>query len=565
MSDSDWFASRPWLWRSAVALLIVVGIGRIVAAYSQSWQTWDEPPHMAAGMEWLDRGEYRYEVFHPPLARVAGATGPYLGGDRSVGMKSMWDEGNAILAASEDYERTLTFARLGVLPFFLAACLVVAFWGQATFGRATGLFGVLLLTTTPTFLGHSGVATLDIPCAAMTAMALFAWSLWLGEPSRPRSWFLGCAAALAILCKFSAIGFLVIAGLALVALYWFVKPGVSTENMAPSRWRWVKGLAWAALVFFLTIWAGYRFSLTPMKTEADRPHRPIEKIFGSEGTAHDAAEWLIELPIPASEFWRGVFGFLSRNKDGHLAYFFGEVRTHGWWHYYPIIIALKTPLPFLILTAIGLGVALCRIKSGTGDLRLLAPALAALCVVALGMIGSVHNGVRNVLAVYPLLALSAGLGLVWLFSWARFRLVGVGLGLVLLGWQLTASVLAHSDYLSFFNELAGDAPERIVADSDLDWGQDLKRLTATLERRGITQLAISYNGGADLKLPYFRLPEHTELVPHTKTSGWIAISVLRLRLGANRRAPYDDFAWLEEHEPVEKVGRSIRLYYIPPD
>ena len=47
-------------------------------------------------MEWLDRGVYRYEQIHPPLARVADALGPWLAGLHSEGQAGIWQEGNAI-------------------------------------------------------------------------------------------------------------------------------------------------------------------------------------------------------------------------------------------------------------------------------------------------------------------------------------------------------------------------------------------------------------------------------------------------------------------------------------
>jgi hypothetical protein len=44
--------------------------------------TWDEPEHLAAGLELLDRGRYDYDTQHPPIARVLVALGPYLAGAR---------------------------------------------------------------------------------------------------------------------------------------------------------------------------------------------------------------------------------------------------------------------------------------------------------------------------------------------------------------------------------------------------------------------------------------------------------------------------------------------------
>ena len=47
--------------------------------------TWDEPEHLAAGIELLDRGKYEYDTEHPPLGRVFLAIGPYLAGAHSFG------------------------------------------------------------------------------------------------------------------------------------------------------------------------------------------------------------------------------------------------------------------------------------------------------------------------------------------------------------------------------------------------------------------------------------------------------------------------------------------------
>ena len=67
---------------------------------------------------------------------------------------------------------------------------------------------------------------------------------------------------------------------------------------------------------------------------------------------------------------------------------------------------------------------------------------------------------------------------------------------LLLLWHLAVSVRAHPDYLPYFNELAGEHPERILVDSDLDSGQDLKRLADTLQARRIPSVWLAYAGSA---------------------------------------------------------------------
>jgi len=119
------------------------------------------------------------------------------------------------------------------------------------------------------------------------------------------------------------------------------------------------------------------------------------------------------------------------------------------------------------------------------------------------------------------------------------------------------SLLAHPDYIAYFNELAGRHPERIVVDSDLDWGQDLPRLRDAVVDRRIDRLWIAYFGSTDLSR-YPISPAIRRLPPRTMVKGWIAISKTSLK-GAYGRP--DDYAWLEQQTPVQEIGKSILLYH----
>ena len=50
-----------------LALAIIVAIALLCSASSWSvyGHTWDEPEHLAAGLELLDRGKYEYDIQHP--------------------------------------------------------------------------------------------------------------------------------------------------------------------------------------------------------------------------------------------------------------------------------------------------------------------------------------------------------------------------------------------------------------------------------------------------------------------------------------------------------------------
>ena len=95
---------RQWLFpRVLVAACLALGVDADRATYHVFNQTWDEPAHVAAGMQWLDRGRYTYEPLHPPLARVMVALGPRLAGSARPASANVWLEGNAILYAGGRY------------------------------------------------------------------------------------------------------------------------------------------------------------------------------------------------------------------------------------------------------------------------------------------------------------------------------------------------------------------------------------------------------------------------------------------------------------------------------
>jgi hypothetical protein len=60
-----------------------------------------------------------------------------------------------------------------------------------------------------------------------------------------------------------------------------------------------------------------------------------------------------------------------------------------------------------------------------------------------------------------------------------------------------------------------------------------------------------------------RLDRHgintTPLDPYVKTSGWVAVSEMTIAMGR----PKGEYTWLNAYRPVQRVGRSIRLYWIP--
>lgn len=571
-SSSD--SSDKWFWLT-IALMITVGCLRVVSASHHFWQTWDEPFHIAAGMEVLSKGTYTYERLHPPLARIAVAAGLFLKGKRSLeNQASGWDEGFELLHGDGFYEANLALARLGILPFFIAGCLVVALWGKQCGGKTTAITATLFASTLPPLLGHAGVATLDMAASCCTAAALFSFSLWLKRPRLGVSVLVGLTIGLAVLSKFSSLGLLLFAA-PLMAVPSAVRLFLSVRAAQPDGRRLIQHagpIVFQVLACITTVslvlWAGFRFSTGTLCLFGEAPPGLPDAVAALNNRGHlPFLEKALCIPFPATELIEGLKAFLSRSSRGHLVYFLGNISKSGWPLFYPVMLLVKTPIPFLIATALGIFFIIREAARSSLGYRGLEPILAALGCVMAAMQSSVNHGTRNILVVYFLLAIVAGYGITGLLK-ARYparalNAITAGIAAVLLTLQLTTSVLAHPDYLSYFNEFAGRHPEQITTESDLDWGQDLKRLLSTIKRRGIHNLAIRYFGSYGIKLNALGFPTTRSLNPYEKTEGWIAISANELSLGT-RTPPYDQFRWLDHYVPVEKVGRSIFLYYIPP-
>jgi len=543
-----------------LALLAGIGVCRVVSTYHILNQTTDEPASLAPGIELIQRGTYVIDPIHPPLARVAVAVGPYLSGLRLKGQGNVWEQGTEIFLENNQYLHELSLARMGVLPFFLIAIVLVWYWTRARYGEAPALLAVLLFTTIPVVLGHAGQATTDIAVTATLIGALLAGIYFLERASYVRAAVLGTAAGLAILSKFSSLVFLPACGVALLG-WRFLLQRKKKKMDAPSggRFLWGRGLSLAILALCLTIWAGYRFSFEPLMVGPARARPALDHLVGKQGSLHDLAYKVSgAVSIPAPGFFHGLAATREHAANGHKSYLFGQVREKGWWYFFPVALSVKTPIALLLLIVFA-SFYLVRRSWVENDWMVAAPVIAAAALLLVCIPSTINIGVRHLLPIYPLLAIIGGVGAWQLWHIAKPKFLGPTIVVLLLGWQLAASFQAHPDYFAYFNEFAGQHPERILIDSDLDWGQDVIRLSSALQERHIEQVSIAYAGSADLG--HFGLPPYRMLVPHQPTTGWIAISLLRLKTGGVN-LPTDSFAWLEAYQPVCVVGRSIRLYHI---
>jgi len=548
---SRWRISANRVVVPGVLLLISIFTAvRLAPTYTIFVATYDEPFHIASGMEWLDRGQYTYQWEHPPLARVAVALGPYLAGLRSHSLTSATDEGNAILSSNGNYQHNLMLARFGNLPFLFLAFSIIFLWARKWFTVGAGLWAIALFSSCPPVLGNAALATLDLACAATLLAALYALMMWLESPGWVQSLRLAIFSAGAFLTKFSTLPFFVVCCVAASA-YWVLRRRPSTAQLRRQITARVGTICVIACVILFLLWGGYRFSLIPL-VDSSAPHTSSGEHVRAMVQRNARYSRLLTTPLPLVQFVRGVRALSVHNAQGADSFLLGEYRSNGWWYFFLVVLAVKTPLGFLILWLAG--AILCWSKRTTWQ-RVLT-GLFPVAIILFCMTSRIDLGVRHILAVYPFFALLGGNCIASLASRGLAKKSTI-VALILASTVLLESWSSRPDYLAYFNQLAGNHPENVLAESDLDWGQDLRRLSWRLKERGVKFINIRYFGTAPLDL--VGLPAYHIVSPDERVTGYVAISIRFLTLEYKKNGA---FGWLRGYRPVETIGKSIVLYNI---
>ncbi len=560
------------------ALFVLLALVRVVASYGNTAQAFDEPYHIAAAVEFLDKGSYTVDPLHPPLARIAVGIPLYLAGARFPTLppaeSSFASEpaaaalGNVILNNAGNYQHNLMLARIGVLPFLVLGCAVVFLWTRQERGNLAAVLGVALFTTLPIVLAFASIAYTDIVAASTQALACWAVAAWLDKGTWRSAANMGVATGLALAAKATSCLFLPAAALSMLVLKWAVAQRQKKSQPLLSR-QSASRLAASGAIAIVIVWAAYGFAFghvrEGMQLSVTSPpslqHFPaaVRKI-GLELIASNPR-------VPAPALIKGVATVWVMEKSHPAAYLFGRIKQGGWWYFFLVGMGVKTPIPFLILTGVGL-FSLKR-AAVSGRWTAIAPAACAAAILLVTMPVKINYGVRHVLVVFPLFAIVAGRGCSDLWNWpgnlrGRRRAFGRAALVALLLWQCVSTVRASGDYLAYFNEFAGKDPSKVlVAGCDLDCGQDLFALAHELQQRQVSRVTLALWTSADVAK--MGLPAFDVAQPFQPATGWFAISLRALRFGDVFHSTYPPgaFSWLDRYQPVARVGKTILLYHIP--
>jgi Dolichyl-phosphate-mannose-protein mannosyltransferase len=547
---------RRLFWPLVALILTVLGVLEMRSALGET-QTWDEGIHISAGYAYLTRGDYSWNIEHPPLVKMLCALPlRFLGLDAHPygtdgNRKSQIEYGVDFLYRNRRHADTILItARSATMLLSLLFLAAFAWWVRRRFGTVAALLATILCAFDPNLIAHGRYITTDVPLTACYFFACVLCVEYLERGGGRRLLIAAVAVGIAMVVKFSAV----LLGPPLVLLYairWFQKP-----KEFPVR-RAVLTAATTAAVLILCIGVVYGPETVRWARARGAPPRGVQGIENDPGPFAVAAR---KLHVAGHAYILGLNQVVGHNEGGHESYLLGIRSNKGWWYYFPVVFAVKSTIAALVGALIVLIAGVWRAIRAPRTIPFLAYGLALppLFYFGFSMTSGINLGMRHILPIYPFLYVGAAAVLASL-PWRR---AAAGAMIALGALQVAECASITPDYLAFFNALAGGpgrGPEYLV-DSNIDWGQDVKKLVRWLDAHGTRRARVYYFGNAQLR--YYGVDELGYPEPLDQ-KGWDEIDdfcVANVTPLYGVYAPLAALAPLRMREPVAKIGWSMYVY-----
>ena len=531
----------------------------------------DEPVHILAGYFEISGRTAIVNIEHPPLAKalagIALTTLPLPPAPPRVPLGNRFTTfGHAFLF--EGPVPPDAIAGRARAPFgFLLALLVLLLFAAARrrYGTGPALFAAALVGLDPNFVAHAGVVHTDLAAALAFLATVLAWDRVAARPTAGRLLIAALALGAALATKFSAV---YLVPILLLQSLLAARRDTSPARAAAVAIGRLAGVAAAALLVVVGIYA----VVTSRMDRADQ-RQVIWEMVGERGAPRLARslQSVAAVSPPLGHYLGGLAAVARQNAvGGGVNYLNGRISENGFPEYFFVAFFAKSTLGFLAATALAIaGAAAFRLRD---DARL---ALVPPAVMFLASIGSSYNiGIRHLLPAYPFLALGAAAVLARLSRAGRGARAGALVLLVALPAGAAAETLgAHPHELSYFNPLVGgpEGGRRLLSDSNVDWGLDLERLAAELERRGIHDPTVAYFGGDDVS---YRVGVPDFSAEPRVRGRVVAVSAFLLAAGPAYYAYHgasevgDALARLlaeiaARGRPIGRIGHSMYLFELP--
>ena len=480
--------------------------------------TWDEPFHIVAGYRHWECGDYGILPEQPPLLKLLATLpirsqsfieSPVPCGSKITPVLPGFLMGAQFLSQN-GVDRILLRTRLAASLISLLLAALVFLAALEMFGKPEAFVALALFAFEPNLIAHGSLVTSDMPGAAMTFAAVYAFYRYRQKPDVPRLLVTGLATGLALASKHSGILILPILFVLLILDTWLAR-GNERKTYPPLGRTILNAAAVYAAILLLgltVLWAtyGFRYRALPGATSDAFTAAAVP----DPKTANTLFGKTLELIRPAHIVPEAYFqGFALMSEAKRRTFLLGEIYPTAKWFYFPVAFTIKSSIALLLLLPLALLTPELYRKHPRAMLFLLLPSLG---FFALSLTSGLNIGIRHILTVYPFFITIAAAGACTLTR--KYRVFSYALIALLLFHAFTA-VRTAPNYIAFANDLWGGTNNtyRLLHDSNVDLGQNLKVIDDYLKRADIHDCWLAYYGNGELA----RINQTCRLIPG---GGW---------------------------------------------
>ncbi len=544
--------------------------------------TIDEVAHIGAGVSYVQHLDMRLNGEHPPLAKVVAAIPLVLHGVHAdyshiswsfsgKGFQEFlgeWVFGHWLIMRWNDPISTVMWARAPMLLLTLLLGFVLYVFGSRMGGEWGGLLCLSAYVSMPAFLVFGPLVITDVAITLFWVLAVWQLPGMWRSPSPGIVVRYGLILAGAFLSKFSS-GLLFFVFIAVVlSLRWRGVPEQPPDQLALRSWRRRAWRNFAVATFYAAVFV-YIFYLVfswhqPTDSFNIIPHFP-------------ASPLLRRLLMPIWLYLGGLLLF-AFSAGSRPTYILGHAYSHGVWFYFPTLFMLKSPLAFLLLLllAIGLAILLKRRSLKRGpmgqasalpngmELHWRAVWVSLVVFVAVCMLNRLDLSIRHFLIALALLILLLAplpriLQSLRQSNWSGARAT-TWLTLGLAFASLATAVWTYPNFFPFLNVLSMGRPGYLlVNDSNLDWNQALPEVEKFVQQRGLDHVLLDEYGFSepDAYVPQAELWSCQEATA-ADSGRWAVVS-------AGNIADAHNCLWLMKHpqQVVILAGGSMYAFQLP--
>lgn len=586
------FYNKIPLWTFSIVITIILAILAFGSSFGDSL-TVDESPHIASGYSYVITGDYRLNPEHPPLLKFLSGLSIWAGGKLTgqeiyfpdnisawtERVNAQWDMGYAfIFNAGNDANFIIWWARLPIILILLLGSIYIPYSVYYhTKSKAISLIVVVLYAFSPSVIAHGRLVTTDLIATLSFILVIDFWLRYLQAPNNKNIFYLSLAIGLAFISKFSTILLLpmmFISGFAYIFIrYWKTKKQILAKSLILIR----DGIIVACGVFIVINLA---YWIVMRNMPIDTQLQLVQDSFPQENQISDITKQTLSNIIQApgmqyfGQYLLGQAMVIQRVGGGNTTFLLGKFTNQSFIEYFPITYLLKENLIIIAsLISIILASALIIIKNIKSRVKIksqnilkywyeITIAIMIILYWVISIRGNLNLGIRHILPAVVLTYILIAIGIVRILIPLQFSRIILS---VFLGIYIVAGILSYPHYISYLNILAGqNQGYQIFTDSNLDWGQDLKRLNNWTKQKNIDTLYIDYFGTADIQ---YYLPD-TKIIPVKSSDGpkigYTAISATMLQdsfYNKKINPDYQEYWWLAWRKPDYIIGNSILIYY----